>query len=303
MKLSCHPAGPRPGECDLCTRYVAWKAEQPEPTPAAAGPYRWVSTADLVRDSVRLAGLLPPDTGGVVGIPRSGMIPASVIASHLHLPLWELTRDGGIRRMGHGSRGETFGFPGSAGPLAVVDDSVFGGNEMRRARSVLAGVPAVFAAVYVLPDRAGVVDAFAAGLPDPHLMEWNLFNCHWISGGDGVATDLDGVVLHDAESGGKIGTPYLVPRAAPVPLIVTGRPERERMVTVRALKAAGARWSRLEMLPAGGEMTTKGFAAHKARHYAESGCGFFCESSPEQAEEIAKLSGRPVICPRAGKVY
>ncbi len=279
------------------------------PAPRTAAPYRWVSTADLAADAVALAGRLPPDVSGVAGVPRSGMIPAAVIATHLHLPLYELATGGQLRRLGHGSRGRAFGFHARGGPVAVVDDTVYGGGAMRTAR---AGVkePAVFAAVYARPEAAGAVDVYARLLPSPHLLEWNLFNCGVAVGnahdpvfGAGVAADLDGVILHDAHSGGPALTPYLVPRTVTLPLVVTGRPEGHRGATVRQLAAAGARYARLVMRPDAAPDTPEAHAAHKARHYAASRCGFFVESDPAQARLIFELSGKPVVCPRAGVVH
>ena len=44
-------------------------------------------------------------------------------------------------------------------------------------------------------------------------------------------------------------------------------------------------------------------AAHKARAFAASGCGLFVESAPSQAEAIHALTGLPVACPRAERVW
>lgn len=274
---------------------------------AAANRFEWVSTAKLVADAVALAALLPADCAGVVGVPRSGMLPGSVIATHLHLPLHELT-PAGPRRLNHGSRGGSL--HRGPGPLVVVDDTVYGGAAMLRARQVMRGAAAVFAAVYVRPERADVVDYYARPLRSPHLLEWNFANNGPFAGhaanpvyGRGIATDLDGILCHDEASGGPHGKPYLLPRAHAVRLIVTGRGERHRAGTEAWLREHGVRWERLEMLPDGVPLTVPTAAEHKARHYATSGCGFFIESEPEQAAIIHRLTGKPVICPRAGRVY
>lgn len=276
--------------------------------------FEWVTTARLVADAVTLAGLLPVDCPAVAGIPRSGMLPAAVVATHLHLPLYELTESGQLNRLGHGSRGRALGFPGGgrAGPVAVVDDTVYGGGAMRSARGHAGrlGLRAVFAAVYARPEAAGVVDVYARPLPSPHLLEWNVTNNGPFAGlaanpvyRAGVALDLDGVIIHDAVSGGPVGTPYLVPRTHACRLIATGRPGRYRAETESLLRRLGTRWERLEMLPDGTPVTDQAIAHHKARHYAASGCGFFVESDPVQAELIFRMSGRPTICPRTGQVW
>lgn len=270
-------------------------------------PFEYVPTTRLVSDAIRLAALLPLDCAGIVGVPRSGMLPASVIATHLHLPLLELAENG-PRELIAGSRGPTL--MRRAGKLVVIDDTVYGGNSMKRARNLMGMTQAVYAAVYVRPESAHSVDLFARNLPSPHILEWNLANAGPTRGhaanavyGTGLAFDVDGILIHDADSGGKIGAPYLVPRAHPVRLIVTGRQEYHREETANMLRSLGVQWDRLEMLPDDAPFTWEEAAKHKAKHYAGSGCGFFVESDPMQAEIIQRLSGKPVICPRVEKVF
>jgi len=43
-------------------------------------PFDFVTTRRLADDAMLLAGLLPADVTGIVGVPRSGMIAASIIA-------------------------------------------------------------------------------------------------------------------------------------------------------------------------------------------------------------------------------
>lgn len=290
--------------CQACDGYR--RPGEPAATFRSAGPFEWVSTARLTADAIVLAGKLPPDIVGVAGVPRSGMLPAATVATHLHLPLYELSDR--LRRVGSGSRGNTL--PTGSGRIAVVDDTVYGGAAMRRAREAVKGQPAVFAAVYARPEAGSAVDVFARELPSPHLLEWNLANSGPFAGfaadgvyGAGVGMDLDGVIVHDAESGGPILSPYLVPRTHPCKLIATGRSEGHRAATEALLRAVGARWERLEMLTAGEELTPENAARHKAKHYGGSPLGFFVESCPVQAELIHRLTGKPVICPRAGKVW
>jgi orotate phosphoribosyltransferase len=269
-----------------------------------------------VADAIALAGLLPLDCDCVAGIPRSGMLPASVIATHLHLPLYELTESGRLNRLGHGSRGRAMGFGEETrngdGRLVVVDDTVYSGYAMRTARQNVERLRrrAVFAAVYIRPEITTAVDLFGRMLSSPHLLEWNFANNGPFVGlavnpiyKGGMAIDLDGVVVHDADSGGPVGTPYLTPRTHPCKLIVTGRPERHRAETEALLRRVRARWERLEMLPDHLPQTIESIAQHKARHFVASGCGFFVESCPVQAELIFRMTGRPTVCPRTGQVW
>lgn len=285
------PPNSEPTRCHLCWLYH----NDPSYHSLWGGPglpFRpeWVSTSRLAADSVRLASLLPPDLSAVAGIPRSGVIPAAIIAAHLHLPLWELPPGGGLRPLGHGR-----GFvPERGWRVAVIDDTVYSGGAISRARERMEDRPAVYAAVYVTPAASGTVDYFAHTLAVPHLLEWNLFNNH----GWAVASDFDGVLTIDGTD-----KPWLLPRARIIPLIATGRHEWHRQVTEDWLRLWGVRWERLEMLPNDQPTTTERIAEHKAHHYSTSECHAFVESDPVQAEIIHKLSKRFVICPTTGQLW
>ncbi len=275
-------------------------------------PLEWISTKRLVEDSIRLAGMLPSDTVAVAGIPRSGMVVAATIAAHLQIPLYEITGEYQLHRLGNGSRGDNLGFASATfGVMAIVDDTVYTGAEMARTRESLkrSKQRIVTSAVYCRPEVVDSVDFCARELPAPHLLEWNIANNGPVGGyaehasyGAGVAFDLDGVIVHDRHSGGPVGSPYLVPRTIPVPLIATGRRESSRQVAEGQLRAVGAQYDRLAMLPDDDPGTVESFAAFKARAYQESGCGFFIESDPSQAALIHRLTGLPVICPRLDTV-
>lgn len=280
-------------------------------TPPAASRYEWISTARLARDATLLAAKVPADCSGIVGVPRSGILPAAAVATLLHLPLFSLARAGKLVPLEAGSRGRSLAQ--HSGPLVVVDDTVYSGHALRRARLSLRGKQALFAAVYARPEAAGAADFYARLLPCPHLLEWNLFNNGPAFGRaapdasrhfkGGIACDLDGILLHDADSGGPPGSPYLTVRLSALPLIVTGRPSSGRAQTEAELRRWGFKWSRLEMRPDATPDTAPAIAAFKARHYAPSPCGFFVESDPAQAALIFARSGKPVICPAAGKVW
>lgn len=269
---------------------------------------RWISTAKLATDSIRLAGMLPRDITLVAGIPRSGMIPAAILAAHLHLPLAELSAEG-VRHLAGGSRTRMMA-DATRGRVLVVDDTAYGGTALRRARRTLADVDALYAAVYVRREVAGVADIYAEILPSPHLLEWNLMNNGPFRGGAhnrlygaGIACDFDGILCHDLASGGAPGSPYLLPRMLACRLIVTGRHESSRTATEDWLRAWGVRWDRLEMLPDGTSGTAEAIARHKSQHYAGSDCGFFLESDPGQAARIHEITHKPVICPIASRVW
>lgn len=309
----CTPDKPVDGVscCRSCPDNTA-KREPRSVLPPFPHRFNWVSTAQLVQDAIALAGALPHDCSGIVGVPRSGMIPASVIATHLHLPLYTFEGNRLLRTSVSGSRGA--GVRGPGGPLAVVDDTTFSGRAIRKMRLLMKDQNAVFCAVYansLRPAATQALDYYAKILPAPHLLAWNWANNGPLAGkwadvpayGAGIAIDLDGIVVHDEHSGGKQGTPFMVPRMHECPLIVTGRSESHRIPTEAFLRGLGVRWTRLEMRPKNIELTPDTAAKHKARHFGPSKCGLFVESCPDQARMIHHLTKKPVICPRAGTVF
>ena len=118
----------------------------------AAMNYR--SVADMNEDVKAWASRLPRDVDLVVGIPRSGLLAASMLSLHLNVPLTDL--DGFLedRLL---AAGERLNGVDTADPrrVLVVDDSVLTGSAMTEARERVASadVPAerlLFGAVYEL---------------------------------------------------------------------------------------------------------------------------------------------------------
>ena len=54
---------------------------------------RFISTTQLITGALRLVPRLPPDLSAVVGVARSGLLPATALATALHLPLYALDQE------------------------------------------------------------------------------------------------------------------------------------------------------------------------------------------------------------------
>lgn len=271
--------------------------------------FEYYSLKQLTTDTLTLAGKLRPDLAGVGGVVRSGMIPAAILATNLHLPLWEISEWDRPRELAAGGRSHR---PSPSGPLLVVDDSIYHGHSQCRVRARIGdlGREVLYAAIYCRIGMESHVDYFARRVEDLHMLEWNFWNNGPVMGsaenpgyGRGIATDLDGILCHDHESGGTPGTVFNRPRKHPVPLIVTGRSERHRGQTELWLRSQGILWRRLEMLPLGRSESPQSIADWKAERYHASGCGLYVESDAWQAERIHHLTRRPVLCPRTETVF
>jgi hypothetical protein len=271
---------------------------------------RWVTTRQLADDATKLAGMLPDNTAGVVAIPRSGMIAASIVACHLDVPLGYL-RNAKINWLPSGSRAHS----GGNGPIAVIDDTTWAGRAMALARHQLQQVPSFFACVYATSHTKHLVDAYVA-IDDGSDWEWNWFNNRSVLM-QGVAVDMDGILcenpgLPDADDGQGLedyrqwllaARPRWPIRAHPARLIVTGRLERFRCETEFWLKRHRVRYDRLAMCSATVASRRGDVAAFKAAEFISSGAAIFMESDRGQAERIHALSGRQVICPDAATIW
>jgi orotate phosphoribosyltransferase len=276
-------------------------------------PPRWITNADMARDTLSLVSLLPADLAGVVAVPRSGMLPASILATHLHLPL--LTLHGQqdqlqIEGVGNGWRLANVAELQGSGPLLVIDDSSMSGATSKQVRDKWPEISLdrhgisrnlIFGAVYTSPEkhhrRGPMPDIFAAIVPWPHLFEWHFFNSGYIPS---TALDFDGILTKQDTS-----EPLYLPRKWPVPLIITGRLERDRAGSEWWLAHHGIRVERLVMYP--GTLQARDqpgeLARFKAEHFAASGLRWFVESEPDQAAEISRLTHKQVVCPAAGRVF
>lgn len=297
---------------------------EPDGSPFTPGdaPARYLTAADLAADTLRLVPQLPPDITAVAGVSRSGLAPATLLAMHLHLPLFVLRhkhRD--LLPAGHGWRMRD-GQPEREGTLLVVDDTTMRGGSVQETRNILVSMrrPYLTASVYCNPRAEHKPDLWAADLPWPHLLGWNLFNSVLTRS---AAVDFDGVLCRDCtpeedDDGPRYrkfletAAPLHLVRRAPIPLIVTARLEKYREPTEAWLRKWGVRWKSLVMGPWRSlkERARNDIAAYKADHFAPFAarpCGIkpklFIESDPRQAVRIAALTGRLVVCPTNAKCY
>jgi len=289
-------------------------------------PDRYVTTRDLVDQTARLAMRLPAEIDAIVGVARSGMLPAVQLAALLHVPLYStgaspLHAPSPIVYVGHGWRMQATLRAPEPPPrvVAIVDDTArFGVSMGKLVPHVAARWPdakILTAAVYCHPDARRFIDYPGAIYPGYHYLEWNLFNTGLAAY---LATDLDGVLCEDcppeADDDGpayrawlESALPIQRPVFAPVPLIVTARLEKYRERTEAWLRRHGLRYKRLVMGPwqsqaERNERWPEKVADYKASVYAGSDARLFVESDPEQAHRIREITARPVLCPQIQRV-
>ena len=90
----------------------------------------FITIARLMQDAQTLASRLPPETAQIVGVARSGLCVASLVAMLLHRPLAILRQSQhDIVPAGNGWR--LSGYAAGTGPVVVIDDTVMTGNSLR----------------------------------------------------------------------------------------------------------------------------------------------------------------------------
>jgi len=248
-------------------------------------PGTFITNERLLSDTARLASKLPK-IRGVLGIPRSGMLPASIIATLLSVPLYSIS-DGKIVLLSEksvygGSRMLNYNQELENVPILVVDDTSYSGAAMNNIKlSLKAKYPNehfLFTTIYHEPTNLFVsnnstplLDIYNNALSFPHILEWNFFNAHPTMFG---MFDLDGVFCPDcteeidADEQKYIQWMRNVPafkdrvtKLFPCMAICTGRPEAYREETENWLQKNNIKFNKLIMFP-GTKSERDGGAGH-----------------------------------------
>ena len=289
----------------------------------AAGTF--LSTINMVVRATELCEKIP-QIKAVVGLPRSGMIPASVIAVNLSLPLYSLSGDQlyklHSRSTNGGSRMSQFDPPSESLPFLVVDDTSYSGAELVRVRKILnekyPDEKFIFTTIYTTPEveyksdeYGSLLDIVNARAYFPHILEWNFFNAHTTVYG---LFDLDGVFCPDCpyeisedEENYEAWLSSVQPIKSRISklfecmAICTGRLEKYRPQTEAWLKKHGIRYNDLIMFNGTKEERDSNHLKNVGEYKADvfnnfEGLAFgvrqkplyFIESCPHQSRLIAE---------------
>lgn len=245
----------------------------------------------------------------VVGVPRSGLLAASLVALETGSELMDLPAYLADASPWSGLRLGTRATAAERKVL-IVDDSVNSGTEMARVRAaVRAAHPrdrVTFFAAYASPRGVARIDAYVEEVRLPRAFEWNIMTTS--SALEHCCMDIDGVLCPDpSPSDNDDARRYeRFLRAAPlrykprskVKMLVTSRLEKYRAVTEDWLSRNGVDYANLVMLdlPSAAERRRKrAHAPFKSAVYVESDARLFIESSIEEGVLIHQLSQRPVF--------
>lgn len=242
----------------------------------------------------------------IVGIPRSGMIPAGILSTYLQLPL--STPEAFLAGIVHGRSGKT---ERGKSRVLLVDDTSNKGGAMVRAVALIEGKAksitrlAVYGP-YQVAEPAKIIDVWFEDCPGPRGFAWNMWKHarlpRW-------GFDFDGVLCRDptnAENDDgpaykrflEQAPPLFIPKR-PLGHIVTGRLEKYRPDCEAWLGRHGIGFLQLHMMPFATKaerMAHGGRGQWKAEIAKAVGVEMFIESCPKQAGIIAREAQIPVWC-------
>jgi hypothetical protein len=261
------------------------------------------SLADLRNDVLSLIPHLPK-VEVVYGIPRSGLLPASIIACLIGARL--------------GIVGCPTVFGGARTDLSdkdyrnklLVDDSVLSGSAMRKAKEVIGDC--YTCAIYAAPNSIKKVDYYSRIVNPPRIFEWNFTGT---PATPNFMFDMDGVLCQNINVFDDDGDKYMQAISNVKPLyiptmeifaICTNRIERWRDVTKTWLQQHEVRYKHLFMqqYPTAVERRKNSkIFDYKAQHYQSSPCNLFVESHNDQAKMISLLSNKPVLSIQSMQIF
>jgi uncharacterized HAD superfamily protein/hypoxanthine phosphoribosyltransferase len=264
---------------------------------------------DLNNVILKNLSIIPRDFDLIVGVPRSGMLPANLLSLYLNLPYTDIHSflNGHIYKAG--ARSQFFDIKEFKRVL-VVDDSVASGSAMQECKESLKHLSDQFdikyCAVYIIPGKEKTVDYFFEIVPLPRYFQWNILNHTTL---EKACFDIDGVLCVDPlpeqnDDGHKythfvLNAPPLFIPGSKIGTIVTSRLEKYRKETEAWLKDNNVKYNELVMLDLPdmeARQKANNHAEHKAKAYMSKPYVLFVESDYAQAVQINRISKKPVLC-------
>ena len=287
---------------------------------------KYITLSDLSETIRKNIWKIPRDIDFIIGIPRSGMIVASIISDYLNVPLVDINSFlSGNRPSGGGRLQYFYRNHRMTNKVLVIDDTVYSGTTMNNIKNTLSGIRTfqfIYSCAYLEGTGERAVDfyledvrMFTNAKDSIVLYEWNIFQHH-----DATMKkclyDLDGVLCLDPPDERneqnyinyiKNATPLFVPRSK-IGGIVTYRLIKNKEITEKWLHDNGVDYGELIMFDANtwGERDASGKTPemYKGEFYkSHDNYTLFVESNDYQAQRIFEFSRKPVYCVETNKIY
>jgi uncharacterized HAD superfamily protein/hypoxanthine phosphoribosyltransferase len=265
----------------------------------------FISFSDLTAWTNEWIKSFPRSYDLIVGIPRSGLLVANIIALKLAKPL--ATPDLFLEEQFWLSK--SIKREKMIKSILLVDDSINSGKTMNQAAQVILqrfnNIDLTTAVLIATNKTDQMVDLYYKVVRKPRVFEWNLL--HAKKGKGKIACDMDGVLCENCPPGVSKNKelyiqwlidarPYLIP-AFTIDAIVTSRMEKYRLETESWLSKHNVRYKELIMWDLQSKQDRKGQRdRHKIEVLAIIRPDIFWESSFRQATQIWRTTHIPTIC-------
>ena len=250
----------------------------------------------------------PHDVDIVVGIPRSGMLPANLIALYLNKPFTDIDSFIEGRLYSVGDRGHYMS-TSNTGKVLIVDDSIMAGYALNKAKLKLEKLTKkydlIFVSIFASSEGAKKVDIFLEIINGPRIFQWNFF--HHKTYIPKACVDIDGVLCQNPpidDDGPQYinyisnAKPYFLP-SVEIDTLVSCRLEKYRAQTEKWLSDNGIKYKKLILLDFTSKEERIRWGKHgeyKGQVYKDSPNVLFIESSLSEARDICRVSGKQVFC-------
>jgi len=254
---------------------------------------------------------LPSDIDLIVGVPRSGIIPAYMLALFLNKNVCTLIEFINNLAIDKGERPVSESAKDGRKKVLIVDDSIFSGNALAKTKRKLENINGdyeiIFLSVIALEESKKLVDYYFQIVSLPRLFQWNYMNHSFL---EKSCIDIDGVLCVDPtpdenDDGEKYvefclnAKPLYIP-SYEIHTLVTSRLEKYRPQTEEWLRKHNVKYKNLYMLDLPNAESRRNLNIHgsfKSEIYSKlEDTILFIESEPHQAKKIAELTGKPCIC-------
>lgn len=274
---------------------------------------------NLVFDIKNNINKIPSNIDLIVGIPRSGMIPAYMLGLMLSKQVCSL-----YEFLNEDFKTNTtvrVKFSGEIKNVLIVDDSILSGNAYTKAKDLIKkssldkSYNIIYAAIYYKDDDyKKFIDVALEKVPSPRIFQWNYLNHTFLQD---AAFDIDGVLCQDPlpqenDDGEKYknfllnAKPLFIPQYK-IPYIITSRLEKYRKETEEWLKSNNVKYDHLIMLNGYTAEERRKLNLHakfKAEQYKKlTDIQLFIESDKKQAETIANLTNKLCFCASTDELF
>lgn len=284
---------------------------------------KYITISDLSETIRKNIWKIPRDIDFIIGVPRSGMIAASMISSYLNVPLIDIESYlNGMKPYG-GLRLKYFSSNHvSTNKALVVDDTVYAGTSMTRTREKLSrikGMKFIYSCVYLEGTGENTIDLYLEDVRQKDLSivlyEWNILQ-HHDKFMEHCLYDIDGVFCLDPPDERKNdeyieyirnAKPLFIPRTK-IGGIITYRLVKNKDITTKWLHENGVSYNEIIMFDAMSweERHRRNIPPEKYKgdfYKTHGNYRLFVESNDHQAMRISEISGKPVYCVETNKLY